>query len=66
MVCGKVSVCYHVKHGKTADLLLSVITKLYNIHPEPYLLFVILLLSEVAHCLLVVLRVLCQISFSVI
>lgn len=64
VVWGKVNVSYHVEHGKATDLLLSVVIKLYNIHPEPYLPSVILLLSEVACCLLAVLRVLCQISFS--
>lgn len=57
---------YRVKHGKAADLLLSVIINLYNIHPDRYLLPVILLLSEITHCLPAILRMLCKIYFSAI
>lgn len=57
-----ITVSYHVKYVEAADLLSSVIIILYNVCLEPYLLSVILVLSEIVYCL-VVLGVLCQITF---
>lgn len=49
-----------MKYVKAADLLLLVMIILYNVCPKPYLLSVILLLSEVVYCCLAVLGVLAK------